>query len=77
MRRVADPQDRRRVVVAPVARRVAAAARLFVATRKSVARLHERYSDAELAVIADFLERNAERLRAETAKLDRGRRAKP
>ena len=34
-----------------------------------VARMFARYSDAELEVIADFLERNAERLRAETAAL--------
>ena len=71
MRRVADPRDRRRVVVEPVARRVAEAARLFASTSKSVARMYERYSDGELEVIADFLERNAERLRGETVKLER------
>ncbi|HMH86698.1 MAG TPA: MarR family transcriptional regulator [Gemmatimonadaceae bacterium] len=71
VRRVADPRDRRRVVVEPVARRVADAARLFASTAKSVARMYERYNDAELEVIADFLERNGERLRAETSKLER------
>jgi DNA-binding MarR family transcriptional regulator len=70
VRRVADPHDRRRVLVQPVARRVADAARLFVSTSKSVARMYARYSDAELAIIADFLQHNAERLRTETAKLE-------
>ena len=71
VRRVADPRDRRRVLVEPIARRVADAGRLFVSTSKSVARMYARYSDAELEIIADFLERNRERLRAETAKLER------
>jgi hypothetical protein len=31
----------------------------------------KRYSDHDLDVIADFLEQNAERLRAETEKIDR------
>jgi DNA-binding MarR family transcriptional regulator len=71
VRRRRDPADGRRVLVAPVARRVAAARPLFTATRRSLARLWTRYADQELAVIADFLARNAERLRQETAKLER------
>jgi hypothetical protein len=43
---------------------------MFASTQRSLARLLEPYSDRDLAVIADFLGRNAERLRAETAKLD-------
>lgn len=73
VRRVHDREDRRRVVVEPVAERVAEARRLFTSTRQSLARLYDDYSDQDLAVIADFLARNAERLRAETKKLDRAR----
>lgn len=40
-----------------------------MSTKRSVARLYKRYDGQELAVILDFLRRNAERLRNETAKL--------
>lgn len=70
VRRVHDSKDRRRVMVEPAGDRVAGAPRLFASTRQSLARLFGRYSDRDLAVIADFLSRNAERLRAETSKLD-------
>jgi DNA-binding MarR family transcriptional regulator len=69
VRRVPDPADRRRVMVEPVRDRIAGAGRLFTSTRRSLAKLWERYSDSELVVIADFLGRNAERLRIETTKL--------
>jgi DNA-binding MarR family transcriptional regulator len=69
VRRAADPRDRRRVMVEPRVDRVASARRLFASTRRSLARLLEQYSDRDLVVIADFLARNAERLRAETRKL--------
>jgi DNA-binding MarR family transcriptional regulator len=72
VRRVHDSEDRRRILVEPVAERVAEARRLFASTRQSLARLYDNYSEEELAVIADFLHRNAERLRAETARLDQG-----
>jgi len=68
-RRVHDGNDRRRVIVEAVAERVTEALPLFASTRKSLARLFGRYSDKELTVIADFLGRNADRLRAETTKL--------
>ena len=70
IRRVSSADDRRRVVVEPVAERLAGAGSMFASTQKSLARLFELYADRDLAVIADFLGRNAERLRAETAKLD-------
>lgn len=70
IRRVDDPHDRRRVFVAPVAEKIAEARPLFASTRRSLGRLWERYSDRELVVIADFLERNTERLRNETMKLE-------
>jgi DNA-binding MarR family transcriptional regulator len=69
VRRVTDPADRRRVMVDAVADRLTGARSLFASTRRSLAQLFDRYADRELAVIADFLGRNAERLRAETSKL--------
>ena len=69
VRRVADPADGRRVMVEAVADRLSGAASLFASTRRSLARLYDHYSDRDLSVIADFLERNASRLRAETAQL--------
>jgi DNA-binding MarR family transcriptional regulator len=66
VRRIRDAKDRRRVVVEPAADRAAAARHLFASTRRSLAQLFERYTDRELTVIADFLARNAERLRGET-----------
>ncbi len=71
VRRIHDASDRRRVLVEPVVERLAGARERFASTRRSLARLFERYTDGELTVIADFLYRNAERLRAETTKLDR------
>lgn len=70
VRRAHDPIDRRRVMVEPVAERVTEARRRFTSARQSLARLYDKYPDEDLAVIADFLARNAERLRAETKKLD-------
>jgi DNA-binding MarR family transcriptional regulator len=70
VRRVRDTTDRRRVLVAPLVDRVTAARKRFASTHRSLARLVERYSDRDLAVITDFLARNAERLRAETGKLE-------
>jgi DNA-binding MarR family transcriptional regulator len=70
VRRNHDLKDRRRIIVKPVAVRVAGARRLFASTRRSLAKLFALYSDHDLAIIADFLTRNAERFRAETIKLD-------
>ena len=69
VRRVADPTDRRRVMVEAVGERLTTARSLLASTRLSLAQLYDRYSDRDLSVIADFLERNGERLRAETSKL--------
>jgi DNA-binding MarR family transcriptional regulator len=71
VRRGRDVRDRRKVVVEPSADRAAAAGRLFASTRRSLAQLYARYSDRELAVVADFLARNAERLRNETERVAR------
>lgn len=69
VRRERDPQDRRRltIVLAPQA---AVVEQLFASSGKSLAELIAHYSDDELRLIADFLLRNAERLRAETTKLN-------
>ena len=69
VRRLADPADRRRVLVEAVGDRLTSARSLLASTRQSLARLYDRYSDRDLGVIADFLHQNAERLRAETVKL--------
>ena len=73
VRRVRDTEDRRRVLVEPVMDRIAAGRKWFASTRRSLARLVEQYSDRDLAVITDFLARNAERLRDETRKLEEPR----
>lgn len=72
-RRVTDATDRRRVLVEARDERVNAARRFVRSPSESLARLFERYSDEDLRVIADFLERNAARLRAETTKLGSAR----
>lgn len=69
VRRVADPTDRRRVIAEAVPDQLASARSLFASTRRSLARLYDRYSDRDLSVIADFLRHNAERLRSETGKV--------
>ena len=69
VRRVRDEKDRRRVLVQPVRDRISAGRPLFGSTIESLALLFGRYSNRDLAVIADFLGRNAERLREETHKL--------
>ncbi len=71
VRRIDDPNDRRRVLASPVAAKVEEIRGLLASTSQSVKRLFDGYSENELAVIADFLARNTQRLRAETAKLER------
>jgi DNA-binding MarR family transcriptional regulator len=70
VRRKHDPSDRRRILVEAVADRVTSARPLFASTTRSLARLFRCYSEEDLTVIADFLRRNAERLREETRKLE-------
>lgn len=70
VRRVADAADRRRVLVEPIEDRVTAGRTLFSSASRSLAQLLERYSARELAVITDFLARNAERLRSKISKLE-------
>ena len=57
------------MLVEVCAERVNAARQSFRSPSESLARLFEHYSATDLGVIADFLARNAARLRAETLKL--------
>ena len=68
--RVDDPADRRRVLVEVRRDRLASWRQKVPSPAESLARLWDRYSDAELKVIADFLGGNADRLRAETEALN-------
>jgi DNA-binding MarR family transcriptional regulator len=70
VRRVRDTEDRRRVLIELVRDRLSAGPALFSSTIESLSKLFERYTDRELETIADFLQRNADRLREETRKLD-------
>ncbi|HSL71291.1 MAG TPA: MarR family transcriptional regulator [Longimicrobiales bacterium] len=70
VRRVPDPKDRRKVMVEAIEAQLVDARDGFSSTRRSLARLWSRYSARDLALIADFLQQNAARLREETRKLD-------
>jgi DNA-binding MarR family transcriptional regulator len=69
VKRARDADDRRLVLVEPIPARIDGARVVFSSTAESLARLFECYSVRDLAVIADFLQRNADRLRDETRKL--------
>ncbi len=58
-RRVADPADRRRVIVAPETGRVQAdLAPAYDDLREAMDALYARFSDADLAVVLDFVRRS-------------------
>jgi DNA-binding MarR family transcriptional regulator len=65
VRRVPDPTDRRRVIVEPVAEKMAALEATMARFGEKSAAEIERYSAAELAVINDFLTRMAQITRDE------------
>jgi DNA-binding MarR family transcriptional regulator len=69
VRRVRDPDDRRRVIVEPLPEGVARFSPFFESPGRSLSWLFQRYSAEELRVILDFLGRSTERLRDETTKL--------
>lgn len=69
VRRVADPVDRRRVVVEPIPEKVAGVRELVDAVAGAAAREIGRYSPEQLEVINDFLERMAETTRVERERL--------
>lgn len=65
LHREAHPTDRRRVLLRADLSEVTGD-EFFASWQRSTTRMWERYSDAELAVILDFLGDTAERLRART-----------
>ena len=69
VQRVRDRADRRRVIVQPNSLRMAEFDQLFSGIQASFDTLLEAYSDAELAVIADFLVRATQSARATIDKL--------
>lgn len=70
VQRIADPADRRRVLVRVVVDREDLAASR-ASMQAALDRILKRYTNAELAVIADFLGRNADRLRTATEEMTR------
>lgn len=62
VRRRPDAADRRRVIVEADPDGVARFAPYFTRRRESLGRLYDSYSDEELAVILDFLQRSTRRL---------------
>ena len=69
VRRMPDPADRRKVLVEAIVDREEVLA-FRASTQAALDRLVKRYSNAELAVIVDFLGRNADRLRTATEQLN-------
>lgn len=70
VRRVRDTADRRKVIVEPVMdHREGEFAHLFQSFVNALMILLERYSDAQLRTIADFLSRSAAVIRKEAVKL--------
>ena len=62
------PTDRRRIVVTLIEATVAGARRGFAVPNPSLASLCERYDAPQLKLIADFIGRNAQRLRDDLAR---------
>jgi DNA-binding MarR family transcriptional regulator len=72
VRRVADPTDRRRVVVEPIPERVATVRELIDAGATAAIKQMAHYSPDQLEAIQDFLERMAENTRAERERIREG-----
>lgn len=73
VRRIDDPEDRRRVLVEPIAERIEETRKRLSSLHRELSGVCAKYSSGELAAIADFLTRIAGTLRAETAKLEADR----
>jgi DNA-binding MarR family transcriptional regulator len=69
VRRVPDPTDRRRVMVQPVPGLEVKLAALHASISQAEMEVIARYDDAQLQMLADFLDRSAEVSRQETAKM--------
>ena len=68
VRRVRDPEDRRRVIVAPVAdpSRAPAADQLLARLGEAFGKLTARYTNAQLAILVDFVTEASDMLRDQT-----------
>ena len=69
VRRATDPVDRRRVIVEPILERVREVEIQYAALRAATRTAIERYSEHDLGLINDYLDRALEAGRAETARL--------
>jgi len=70
VRRAADPADRRRVIVEPILGRVRDVEAQYASLRAATQGAIERYSDKDLDLIRDYLERAIEAGRTVAAQLD-------
>jgi DNA-binding MarR family transcriptional regulator len=77
VRRVRDPKDRRRVIVEPVADRVAESEALFGSIQQAFEELLGCYTEDQLETVLDFMRRAAQRTREVTAALTRAADAPP
>ena len=68
VRRAADPADRRRVIVEPILERVRDVEAQYATLRAATRAALEQYTDRDLGLLRDFLERSLEIGRAETAR---------
>lgn len=76
-RRVADPHDRRRVIIEPVENALQNAGADVIFGPLAAATQQEfldRYTDAELIVILDFVRRGADLMKGQTARLQQQKR---
>jgi DNA-binding MarR family transcriptional regulator len=74
VRRLRDPEDRRRVVVKLTSKLEKTIAPLFDSLRDGMIGRFKSYSDEEIALIREFLTKGAGEMRVEAAKLTRGGR---
>jgi DNA-binding MarR family transcriptional regulator len=70
VRRTHDSVDRRRILVQAIPEKVHETAQLFGPAQRELDRILSLYSPEQLATIADFLRRNADRLTAKLEILD-------
>jgi DNA-binding MarR family transcriptional regulator len=69
VRRVPDPQDRRKVVLEPTHARDDELSAIFLSIGQGMTELSERYTDAELELVSDFMRRSIELTTRETRRL--------